>query len=124
MAPLRVNNNLTNQQNGSIITIHNLNQKNKSVLGGKISLNYGVETETQSTKKSTSQTQSRTKSSGKSKYGVPLPQVNITVSSPKMTTVKQKLTQFRTSMKQDIEEGKLYDAFLKDHHECLQQKEL
>jgi len=96
------------------------------MLAGKIS-NYGVDTETQSSytqKKSTSQTQSRTKSSGKSKYGVPLPQVNITVSSPKMTTVKQKLTQFKTSMKQDIEEGKLYDLFLKDHHECLQQKEL
>ena len=53
VAPLRVNNNLTNQQNGSIITINNLNQKNKSVLGGKIS-NRGVDTETQSTKKSTS----------------------------------------------------------------------
>jgi len=45
VAPLRVNSNFTNLPNG--LNINNLNQKNKSVLGGKVS-NYGIDTETQS----------------------------------------------------------------------------
>lgn len=105
VAPLRVNTNITNVSNP--IQINNLNAKNKN-----FAKNDGHDSKTSENLKSL-----RAKSQNKG--GIPLPNVSISVTSN--TTKNEKLLKFRERA-HNLES--LHDLNLKDHHECLQQKEL
>ena len=118
-APLRVNNNCTNLNNGQI-NINNLNG-GKNPKATKFAASF-----MEKSKNVVAQTQQRAKSTNnKVKCGVPLPQVKVVVTSaPTDASKLEKLAKFKEMIKEKKDTGLLYDRDLKDIQESLQQKEL
>lgn len=119
-APLRVNNNCTNLNNGQI-NINNLNG-GKNSKATKFAASF-----IEKSKNVVPQTQQRAKSTNnnKVKCGVPLPQVKVVVTSaPTDASKLERLAKFKEMIKEKKDTGILYDRELKDIQESLQQKEL